>query len=95
MSTRCPQCASVLDASTALCRRCGWSAPYLVRQRPARAVEMSFSERYRGTEFDSRPIIAAAPRGEVAKCRVFVIVSSVALLALIIVAGSVILAPPT
>jgi hypothetical protein len=81
----------MLDASNAICHSCGWSAPYLVRRQAAPRTEMTFAERYRGTEFESTPFVVVRPRASVARGRIFVIVSSVALLALIIVAGSIIL----
>jgi hypothetical protein len=95
MPTTCPRCRSMLDASMALCRSCGWSAPYLVRRQAAPRAEMTFTERYRGTEYESAPFVVVAPRAGVARGRIFVIMSAVALLALIIVAGSIILGPPT
>jgi hypothetical protein len=52
---------------------------------------LTFTERYRGTEFGSRPFAVIVPSAGVARGRVFVIVSAMALLALIIVAGSIIL----
>ena len=94
MPIRCPRCSSMLDASTAFCPSCGWSAPYLVRRQPARISEMTFAERYRGTEFESTPLAVVAPRAGVARGRIFVIASAVALLGLIIVAGSIILGSP-
>jgi hypothetical protein len=94
MPTTCPRCRSMLDASVALCRSCGWSAPYLVRRQTARRAEMTFTERYRGTEYESMAFVVVAPRVAVARGRVFVIVSAMALLALVIVAGSIILGSP-
>ena len=91
MPTRCPRCTSMLDATTAFCSACGWSAPYLVRRQAAQSAELTFTERYRGTEYESTPIILVTAGERVAKGRMFVIVSAVALLALLIVSGSVIL----
>jgi hypothetical protein len=91
MPTTCPRCRSMLDISESLCRRCGWNAPYLVRRQSPRRAEGSFAERYRGTAFESQPVIAVARHEGVTRGRTFVVVSFASLAAL---AGAVLVARP-
>jgi hypothetical protein len=91
--TTCPRCASDLDLAESLCARCGWNAPYLVRRHAPRRADASFTERYRGTAYDSRPLVAVAPDPEIARGRMFVIVSFASLTAL--AAAIVLSQPPT
>jgi hypothetical protein len=89
----CPRCASHLDATEALCGRCGWNAPYLVRREPPRRRDASFAERYRGTAFESRPLesVALAPAQSITRGRMFVILSFASLSAL---AAAIVLSQP-
>jgi hypothetical protein len=81
----------MLDVSESLCRRCGWNAPYLVRRKPARRAETTFAERYRGTAFESQPVIAVARHEGVTRGRTFVLVAFASLAAL---AGAALVSQP-
>ena len=59
MQTTCPRCASTVNETEGLCRHCGWNVAYLVRPRQAQR-SVSYTERYRGTIYDSRPTLELA-----------------------------------
>jgi hypothetical protein len=93
MPTTCPRCASALNVSEALCARCGWNAPYLIRRSVPREAERSYADRYRGTSYDTQPFVAVAPAEGLTRGRLFVIVAFASLTAL---AAAIVLAqPPT
>ena len=92
MPTTCPRCASMLDDVGSFCGRCDWSAPYLVRRRQASTSQMSYTERYRGTEFDPRYRTAVVQAERLTRARAFVIMSFASLSAL--VAAFVLSRPP-
>ena len=83
MITPCPLCASELDTSEAMCRTCGWSAPYLVRRRVPTGPAISFAERYRGTPFQAPETHAVATDRTIARGRILVAVAMVATLSLV------------
>jgi hypothetical protein len=91
MITSCPHCASEVDTAEAMCPACGWSVPYLVRRSPTAGHEASFSERYRGTPYQSPDSLAVLNDGSVARGRVFVAVAMTATLSLF---GLIILSQP-
>jgi hypothetical protein len=92
MLTTCPRCAAALNVAEAFCGRCGWNAPYLVRRHPPRYSEKTFAERYRGTEYESRPLVAVASDPTLTRGRMFVIVSFASLTA--IAAATMLAQPP-
>ena len=64
-------------------QQCGWSAPYLVRRPTAKKRDVSFSERYRGTVYDSRVTLEVTPQGGIARGRTFVAVGAFAVATLV------------
>jgi hypothetical protein len=71
-----------MDAFEGLCRTCGWFAPYIVRHKSNAKQVASFSERYRGTIYDSRPSVVTVVEGGLSRGRMIVGMGFVAVLAL-------------
>jgi len=81
MNAYCPDCETDLDQSTGICPACRWD-PLLASSRQAAAAperEISLSERYRGTEYDTNWQAAAVSQNSgISRGRAFVIVGLVA-----------------
>lgn len=91
MIRSCPRCATQLDPATSICGSCLWSASYFVRSKPPTKRDMSFAERYRGTEYEVQQTSAAFSDTGIARGRMFVMVALVATFSLF---GLVILSQP-
>ena len=78
MSSRCLKCATRPDPTTGLCPRC--YPPFTSRPMSSRRAgfEVSFSERYRGTEFEGPRMALAIQPPSTARGRTFVVMASLA-----------------
>ena len=78
MSSRCLKCATRPDPATGLCPRC--HPPFTSRPMSSRRAgfEVSFSERYRGTEFEGPRMTLAIRRPSPARGRAFVVLAALA-----------------
>ncbi|CAN5722033.1 hypothetical protein BH23CHL8_BH23CHL8_26180 [soil metagenome] len=72
-----------MHASEAMCRDCGWSAPYLVPRPAPTRRDISFTERYRGTPFQAPPPMLVIEDPGIAKGRARVFMAMVATFTLI------------
>ena len=71
MATTCPRCGATVREPEGACPQCGWSAPYLVRPRIKTDQKVSFTERYRGTVYDSHVAVEMASGGGITRARTF------------------------
>jgi hypothetical protein len=78
MATTCPRCAATVRESQGSCPQCGWSAPYLVRPRGRTEQKVSYTERYRGTIYDSGVAVEVAPGGGITRARTFLAIGAAA-----------------
>ena len=81
MPTTCPRCATTLDEAEGFCRQCGWKVAYVVRPRQTQRP-VSYTERYRGTVYDSRPTLELAGGPGVSRGRMLVAMGAVAVASL-------------
>ena len=90
MNAYCPDCETELDQSTGICPACRWD-PLLSTAQAAQptAPQISLTERYRGTEYDLRSEYMVAPIATVSRGRTFVLVGLAAVVALSILAVSI------
>jgi len=80
MNAYCPDCETELDQSTGICPACRWDPLLASARQPALVAEreLSLSERYRGTEFDTYWQATVSQNTGISRGRAFVIVGLVA-----------------
>ena len=90
MQTTCPRCAKTVNETEGFCRQCGWKVAYVLRPRETQR-SVSYTERYRGTVYDSRPTLEVVDGPGVTRGRMLVAVGAVAVASLF---GLILLARP-
>ena len=91
MATSCPRCTATVRKPEGPCPECGWSAPYLDRPRGKADPKVSYTERYRGTIYDSHVAVEMARDGGITRARAFVAVGFAAVATLF---GVILMARP-
>lgn len=79
MNAYCPDCETELDQNTGICPACRWDPLMASSRQAAESVqpEMSLTEKYRGSQYDSYTPTITADAG-VSRGRAFVIMGLVA-----------------
>ena len=78
MNAYCPECETELDITTGICPACRWDpmvARTIAEPTPEPELEMSLTERYRGTNYDVSLQQAAVEGSHVSRGRAFVLIS--------------------
>ncbi len=90
MNAYCPQCETELDQATGICPACRWDPVAVALNAPAVSdeLELSLTERYRGTHYDVTLEQGSMANSGVSRCRACVVVALVASAALYGVAMS-------
>ena len=79
----CPECETDLDEQLGVCPACRWDRSWITAELLSQhQSDETFSERYRGTPFDSQLTIESSAATGVERGRVFVIVGLLAVLVL-------------